>query len=260
MGAFAMTKLGARQRTQLPDSAFAYVDPNGRRRLPIHDGAHVRNALARFNQVVFPSEAERDRARTRLLKAAKKHGIVPIGFITGQLRAQAPQQLPTGQLTLLMTDVVESTALLSTLGDEYATLLADLRRLQRSAVRRFGGQEVDARADEYFAVFRHPADAIAAAGEIQRRVRERAWPHGAPRLRAGLHTGRPTPSEQGYVGLAVHAVSRICAVATGGQVVLSERVVAALGDAPPSGVRLVGIGEHALRGFARPELLFELIG
>ena len=80
-----MAKLDAKNRAGLPDSAFAYVDSKGRRRLPINDEPHVRNALSRFNQVAFEDDAARERARLRLLKAAKKFGIVPIGFITGQL-------------------------------------------------------------------------------------------------------------------------------------------------------------------------------
>jgi sigma-B regulation protein RsbU (phosphoserine phosphatase) len=83
-----MPRLTASERADLPDSAFAYIDARGRRRLPIHDAAHVRNALARFNQVAFEDEAARERARKRLLKAAKKHGIVPVGFITGQLQSE----------------------------------------------------------------------------------------------------------------------------------------------------------------------------
>jgi class 3 adenylate cyclase len=86
-----MTQLNEKARAQLPDSAFAYIDSAGRRRLPINDEAHVRNALARFNQTQFENEAARDRARTRLLKAAKKYGIVPVGFMTGQLRSQSLQ-------------------------------------------------------------------------------------------------------------------------------------------------------------------------
>jgi len=86
-----MPELGERARAQLPDSAFAYIDSRGVRRLPINDEAHVRNALSRFNQVRFEDEAARDRARTRLLKAAKKYGIVPVGFMTGQWRSQSRQ-------------------------------------------------------------------------------------------------------------------------------------------------------------------------
>ncbi|MDQ2941905.1 MAG: hypothetical protein M3R05_06925, partial [Chloroflexota bacterium] len=86
-----MSQLDTKKRAHLPDSAFAYIDSRGRRRLPINDEAHVRNALARFNQTPFEDDAGRGRARTKLLKAAKKYGIVPVGFITGQLRSQSTQ-------------------------------------------------------------------------------------------------------------------------------------------------------------------------
>jgi len=52
-----MTQLDAKSRARLPDSAFAYIDARGRRRLPINDEAHVRNALSRFNQTTFEDEA-----------------------------------------------------------------------------------------------------------------------------------------------------------------------------------------------------------
>src|SRR2546425_9249291 len=83
-----MPRLKTSKRSRLPDRAFAYIDSRGRRRLPVHDEAHVRNALARFNQVGFEDEAARERTRTRLLNAAKKYGIVPVGFITGQLQSE----------------------------------------------------------------------------------------------------------------------------------------------------------------------------
>ena len=83
-----MSQLDSTKRAKLPDSAFAYVDSKGRRRLPINDESHVRNALARFNQVVFEDEAARERARKKLLVAARKYGIVPIGFMTGQLESR----------------------------------------------------------------------------------------------------------------------------------------------------------------------------
>src|SRR4030095_1768305 len=83
-----MSRLDASKRARLPASAFAYIDARGRRRLPIHDEAHVRNALARFSQVGFEDDAARERARTRLLNAAKKYRIVPVGFITGQLQSE----------------------------------------------------------------------------------------------------------------------------------------------------------------------------
>jgi hypothetical protein len=57
-----MPPLTPRDRVKSPDSAFAYIDSTGKRRLPINDAAG-------------------DQARLRLLRAAKKHGGVPIGAV-----------------------------------------------------------------------------------------------------------------------------------------------------------------------------------
>src|SRR4029078_3034955 len=130
-----MQTLRAQDRTKLPDRAFAYVDSKGRRRLPINAAAHVRNALARFNQVMFEDVAARDRARTRLVNAARKHGIVPVGFIARQLQLAKRTPLPTGNLTLLLADIEGSTALLRDLEDDYTVLLGDVRRGARAASR-----------------------------------------------------------------------------------------------------------------------------
>jgi hypothetical protein len=138
-----MPRLSAKERRQLPDGAFAYIDSRGRRRLPIQDAAHVRNALARFSQVAFEDEDARDRARNRLLRAAQKHGIMPIGFISAQL--QPRRNLPRGHVTFLLIDLEGSTELLARLEDRYASLIAAVRRRVRAAVGRAGGHEVDAR-------------------------------------------------------------------------------------------------------------------
>jgi class 3 adenylate cyclase len=265
-----MSQLSARARAGLPNTAFAYIDSKGQRRLPIHDESHVRNALARFNQIKFEDDAARQRARKRLLTAARKYGIVPIGFITGQLeterlegessgRAAVARNLPTGQVTFLLTDIEDSTGLLRRLGDGYAGLLEDLRRFLRREVRRSRGVEVDVRADELFAVFKRPAGALEAALAIQRGVAARAWPDGAGvRLRIGLHSGRPTRTDSGYVGLAVHVGARICAAGHGGQVLLSDAAVRGLADSVPPGVGFRPLGAHRLHGVTEPEALFQL--
>jgi class 3 adenylate cyclase len=244
-----MAKLDAGKRRRLRDSDFAYVDPRGRRRLPINDESHVRNALSRFNQVVFEDDASRDRARTRLLRAAGRYGIVPVGFVTGQLRGTSGRNLPSGAVAFLMTDIEESTALLLQLGDRYAPMLVEARRIARSVVRRVGGWEVDARADEYFAVFRSSAVAVEAALTLQRRLAEHAWPDGvAVRARMGVHSGRPTLTDGGYVGVAVHAVARISSAARGGQVLVSHAALASVVEALPEGILVREVGPVSLKG------------
>ncbi len=371
-----MPRLDASKRARLRASAFAYVDSRGRRRLPIHDEAHVRNALARFNQVAFEDDAARERARKRLLIAAKRYGIVPVGFITGQLQTErrdatagrlvielgrhgAPGELeqrlrrvlrdptlavlhwsdaagayldgtgtpvplpaegdrrgvtylerqsrpttaivhnptvlddpglaetvlaavrfvvekervhgqiqatstdaaalPTGFVTLLMTDIEASTALLGRLGDGYGDLLNDVRGILRAAVSRASGREIDARADEFFAVFERPAGAIAAAAAIQRALGKRTWPDDLEvRVRVGIHSGRPTLTDVGYIGLAVHTTARVCSAAHGGQIVVSGETRAAVGESAPPGVRFRSLGRHRLPGLPVAEALFQV--
>jgi class 3 adenylate cyclase len=252
-----MPPLSAKERAQLPDRAFAYIDSSGRRRLPIHDAAHVRNALARFGQVAFEDDDAKDRARNRLLRAAKKHGIMPIGFLSSQLQPQ--RKLPTGHVTFLLADLESSTQLLGRLGDRYAPLLSDVRRLVRAAVRSAGGREVSARGDDVFAVFERAPAALDAALAIQRGMRDAAWPDGIDvRLRIGLHRGRPALTDTGYVGLSVHAAARICFAGHGGQIVMSSAVRAAVVESLPDGVGLRSIGAWRFRGLPEPVDLFQV--
>ena len=371
-----MAPLDGKTRARLPDSAFAYVDSRGSRRLPINDEAHVRNALARFNQVRFENETARDRARARLLRAAKKYGIVPVGFMTGQLQSQSRQAaagkavielggvgtldqledrlrtvlgdptlsvlywsdsvgayldgngqpvvlpadgddraatllgrdgrpmaalvhdrdalkdpdlarsvtaaaklaienawmhteiqaraseartLPTGVVTFLFTDIEDSTGLVRRLGDRYGRLLADVRRVLRAAVQAANGREVETRADEMFAVFERVPAGLEAALAIQRNVHSRAWPDRLQvRVRIGLHAGRPTLTDTGYMGLAVHIASRICFASHGGQILLSRAVRDAVAGSEPVGVSFRDLGLHQFHGLPGPEQLFQV--
>jgi class 3 adenylate cyclase len=371
-----MARLKTRKRAGLPDRAFAYIDARGRRRLPIHDKAHVRNALARFNQVAFESDAAREAARKRLLNAAKKYGIVPVGFITGQLQSErrdatagrlvielgrnpAPGELqqrlrtvlrdptlavlhwsdasgtyldgtgkpvplpaesdrrgvtylerqgrpmtalvhdptilddprlaqtvldavrfvvekdrlhgrihatstdaaalPTGFVTLLMTDIEASTALVRRLGDRYGAVLNDVRGILRAAVLRAAGREIDARADEFFAAFERAGAAVEAAVAIQRQLGERTWVESIDvRVRVGIHSGRPTLTDVGYIGLAVHTTARVCWAAHGGQIVVSAATRAAIGTTAPRGTRFRSLGRHRLPGLTEAEMLFQV--
>jgi len=248
-----MARLTPSARAKLPDSAFAYIDASGARRLPINDAAHVRAALARFNQVSFEDEAARDRARLRLLRAAQKHGVAPIGFISAQLQPQ--RRLPTGRVTFLLTDIEGSSTLVAELGDEYAAVVAAVRRIMRRELRRLGGHEIDARGDEFFGVFAQAPPALAAAIAI-RQALAADTPH--VRVRMGLHTGRPTLTDTGYVGLAVHATARICYCAHGGQIVLSAPTRAALMDELADGVTLRELGRWRFQGLREPEELFQV--
>jgi hypothetical protein len=60
------------EQDRLPDKEFAFPKE---RKEPLTDARHIRNAIARFDQVEGVSDAERDRAWKRILTAAKRHGV-----------------------------------------------------------------------------------------------------------------------------------------------------------------------------------------
>ena len=260
-----MPTLSARERASLPDRAFAYIDSNGNRRLPMHDESHVRNALARFARVKFENDAARERARRRLLQAAKRYGIVPVGFIDGQLRSERSARtpdfstFPNGAVTFLMTDIEGSTLLLRRLEDRYASVLRDVRGVIRDAGRRCGGRLVDAHGDESLTVFERTASAVEAAIDVQLEMGTRTWPDELEvRMRAGVHGGRPTLTETGYVGLAVNTVARVCFVGHGGQILITGKNKAAAERTLPAGVRARSLGRYRLAGLPQLQPLFQI--
>jgi class 3 adenylate cyclase len=257
-----MAKLSAAERAKLPDSAFAYIDSSGERRLPINDESHVRNALARFEQVKFEDDEARERARSRLLNAAKRYGIVPVGFITGQLESERLRQpavdLPTGMVTLLFTDIEGSTGLLARLGPVYEVVLGEVRSIIGKAVAAAGGRDVEVRADEHFAVFEEVEGAIQAALAFQRELGDRSWPHRASvKVRTGIHTGKIALTSSGYIGLPVHEASRLCASAHGGQVLVTGATLEAA-EAAELGVEFLELGPHHLRGLPQATEVYQV--
>ena len=259
-----MAKLSASERSALSDKAFAYVDSKGNRRLPIHDESHVRNALSRFGQVPFEDDAARERARTRLLQAAKKYRIVPVGFIANELEVAqrstaAPAVLPSGFVTMLMTDIEGSTALVEQLGARFGALIDGVWEALRTAVADAQGFEVEARADEFFAVFEAPRAAIEAAVAMQRAFAERSFVDDTRVLvRVGVHSGYPTSTAGNYVGLDVNATSRITSLGHGGQIVVSSNTREAVRSTEGPAVRFMALGEHRLRGFPQSVPLFQV--
>ena len=166
--------------------------------------------------------------------------------------------LPSGTVTFVFTDIEESTALLKRLGDGYAGVLAEHRRIVRGA---FGpnGVEIDTQGDAFFFAFPRAREAVAAAVDVQRAHAGHEWPgEAAVRVRIGMHTGEPAVHDEGYVGLDVVRAARICTAAEGGHVLLSETTRALLGSALPEGVSVFPLGERHLKGIEEPERVYEL--
>ena len=107
--------------------------------------------------------------------------------------------------------VLGAVGLLNELRDDYGAVLADHQRIVRDALTAHDGWEIDTQGDSYFAAFRRAKDAVAAAADAQRALAAYEWPDGTElRVRMGMHTGEPSVSEDGYLGLGVHRAARIC--------------------------------------------------
>ncbi|HEX9738087.1 MAG TPA: adenylate/guanylate cyclase domain-containing protein [Candidatus Limnocylindria bacterium] len=157
--------------------------------------------------------------------------------------------LPTGTVTFLFTDVEGSTRLLQELGPEgYADALAEHRRIVRDAFSAHGGVEVDTQGDAFFVAFPTAHGALAAAAAACD-----ALAAGPIRVRMGIHTGTPHMSDEGYIGPDVHRGARIAAAGHGGQVLVSAATAAVVGT---DGLR--ELGEHRLKDFAEPVVIYEL--
>ncbi len=159
------------------------------------------------------------------------------------------RELPSGTVTLLFTDIEGSTQLLQDLGDRYAEVLADHRRILRDAFARHGGVEVDTQGDALFVAFARASDAAAAAGEAHD-----ALAGGPVRVRIGIHTGEPILTEEGYVGLDVHRAARIMAAGHGGQALISQTTRQLLDQS----VELRELGDHRLKDLSAPQRLYQL--
>jgi class 3 adenylate cyclase len=255
------------QVTRWSQVAGAYLDREGQR--VALDELDVRRSATRLERDGEPLAAVIHDATLEVAPALIKTLADSVRFavdttdLRDRLRATGGDvsALPRGEVTFLFGDLEGSTDLLVALGDAYGQLLSEVRRSIREAADQFGGVVVDARADECFLAFPVGLRAVEAAVEIQRRLREGAWPSGmTPRLRIGLHLGRPELTAEGYVGLDVHRAARVMSAANGDQVFTSGALGSAVQAKLPEGLALAALGWFSLKGIPEPEFLYRVIG
>ena len=166
--------------------------------------------------------------------------------------------LPTGTVTFVFTDIEGSTKLLQELGDGYAEVSREHRRIVREAFGEREGTEIDTQGDSFFFSFPRARDAVAAAVLAQRNLAAHEWPQGKQvRVRMGLHTGEPTVGDEGYLGLDVVRAARISAAGHGGQILVSETTRALVGNDLPEGVSVHDLGKQNLKDIQH-EHVYEL--
>ena len=163
--------------------------------------------------------------------------------------------LPTSStrtvVTMLMSDIVDSTPTAARLGDaRWKEKLADHDRVVRAAISRFRGRELDTTGDGFFVAFDSVAAALGCASAMRDGVRDLDV-----QVRIGVHTGEIETTDNGVRGIAIHALARIMSSAQPSEVLVSP-VVRALSEG--SGARFQSRGRHALKGIAEPMELFAL--
>jgi class 3 adenylate cyclase len=125
--------------------------------------------------------------------------------------------------TFLFTDIVDSTKLLETLGDEkWKRLLARHDELAREAFAQAGGEIVKQTGDGFFVAFENPKAAIDSAVAIQRALAAEIV---APDVRIGAHAGGAFRTEGDYGGQGVHVASRIGTAAKAGEILVSAETL-----------------------------------
>lgn len=143
--------------------------------------------------------------------------------------------------TVMFTDIIGSTKLVSRLGDQR---WRDLLEAHHMAVRRelsvFRGREIDTAGDGFYASFDGPARAVHCARAIKDSVRKLGLS-----VRIGLHTGECEVKGEKLSGIAIHYGAKIAAKADADQIVVSQTVKDLVAG---SGIKFQDYGDHSLKG------------
>ena len=170
--------------------------------------------------------------------------------------------LPTGTVTLLLTDIEGSTRLWEGGEDVAAAAIARHYELLDAAVTLYGGVRPveQGEGDSVVAAFTKPSDALAAALDAQRAFLEETWPETAiVRIRMALHTGEIDLRDAGnYQGPTIIRCARLRNAAHGGQTVLSSTTHDLVVDRLPDDVVLRDLGGHRFKGLERAERVWQL--
>jgi class 3 adenylate cyclase len=170
-------------------------------------------------------------------------------FLTGGRRGGMQRAM----LTVLFTDIVDSTGHAARLGDGgWRDLLAAQERAVREVVERFNGHVVKTIGDAFLVIFDGPPSS---ALRCARGVLDAVRPLGLE-LRAGLHTGECEIVGDDVGGMAVHIAARVAALAEAGEILASGT---AYGTVVGSGLEFEWRGDHVLKGVPGRWPVFALI-
>lgn len=173
--------------------------------------------------------------------------------------AAVDRRRPTGTVTFLHSDIVDSSARWSRDPENMAAALQLHDDLLARAVADHGGRIFKHTGDGVIAVFAAARDALWAAVDAQRHLGAADWPSVEPlRVRIGLHTGEAQVRGDDYAGVALSRVTRVCDLATGGQTLASSATRLVVDGRTPPGTELHYVGDVLLDGMTEPESVYQV--
>jgi predicted ATPase/class 3 adenylate cyclase/DNA-binding CsgD family transcriptional regulator len=172
------------------------------------------------------------------------------------------RSLPTGTVTLLLSDIEGSTRLWEADEDAAAAAVTRHYQLLDAAISLHGGVRPleQGEGDSVVGVFGLASDALAAALDVQRAFATEAWPtERGLQVRIALHSGEARRrDEENYYGPVIIRCARLRSAGHGGQVLLSDAVRDLVVDRLPADVSLRNLGSHRLKDLGRPERVWQL--
>ena len=174
-----------------------------------------------------------------------------VEFTSAAIFGVTPDENESVLATILFTDIVDSTATLSRVGDAaWRRLLHQHNQVMRAELDRYRGREMGTTGDGFLALFDGAARAVRCANAMIGAVGELDI-----RIRAGLHTGEVAITGGQARGLAVHAAARVSALAGSGEILVSSTTRDLLDG---SGLSFVSRGDHELKGLAGARTIYAL--
>ncbi|CAM3678776.1 adenylate/guanylate cyclase domain-containing protein [Nocardioides marinus] len=170
---------------------------------------------------------------------------------------------PDGTVTLLFSDIEDSTALNDRLGDKaWVRVLASHDALVRAMVDKRRGRVVKTAGDSFMVAFREPVAAVLAARGIQRALARTLDPRlrlTPVRVRIGIHTGTVISRDGDYFGRNVAMAARVAALADGGEVLVTQAVRDEAADSEDRRMRFEEAGTVELKGLPGEHDLWRLV-
>ncbi len=199
-----------------------------------------------------------DRGLALRLEAQGLAGVdvtTSIDEVVSALQSERPDMrahaAPDGTVAILFSDIEDSTLITERLGDErWLEVLRRHNSVFRAELAKHGGYEVKSQGDGFMLAFPDPAEALRCAIAVQRAFAEVDDEREEERLRVriGLHTGEVIAEEGDFFGKNVILAARIAAQALGGEILVSDQLRRAAGEA--DGIRFDDGRELELKGLA----------